>query len=55
MRIAFAGENGLDDGLSSHSADVAQHVCQLEIHLRQRLLNPLDVATRTLYYTDAHK
>src|SRR5439155_723131 len=40
MRIAFACENGLDDGLPGNSADIAQHVRQLHIHLRQRLLYP---------------
>ena len=31
MRIAFAGQNGFDDGLPGHSADIAQHIRQLEI------------------------
>src|SRR5439155_15719721 len=39
-RIAFACQNGLDDRLPGHSADVAQHVRQLDIHLHQRLLDP---------------
>src|SRR5262249_28973394 len=43
MRIAFPCQNGLDDRLSRHSAHIAQHIRQLEIHLRQRLLHPLDV------------
>ncbi len=36
MGIAFACQNGLDDRLSSHSAQITQHISQLEIHLRQR-------------------
>src|SRR5580704_16142952 len=43
MGIAFACQNGFNDCLSGHSADVAQHIRQLDIHLRQRLLHPLDV------------
>src|SRR5436853_425997 len=49
MRIAFACQNGLDDGLSGCSADIGQHIGQLQIHLRQRLLHPLDVPAGTLY------
>jgi hypothetical protein len=33
MGIAFPSQNGLNDRLSGHSADVAQHVRQLDIHL----------------------
>jgi hypothetical protein len=43
MRIAFSSQNGLDDGLSGHSAHIAQHIGQLEVHLRQRLLDPVRV------------
>ena len=42
-RIAFASQNGRDDGLSGDPADIAQHVRQLDIHLRQGLLHALDV------------
>src|ERR1700740_255003 len=37
MRITFARQNGLEDGLSSHPANIAQYIAQLDIHLRQRL------------------
>jgi len=43
MRIAFPGQNGLNDRLSRHSAHVTEHIGQLDIHLRQRLLYVLDV------------
>jgi len=35
--------DGFEDGLSGHSADIAQYIGQLDIRLRQRLLYPLDV------------
>src|ERR1017187_9498070 len=43
MRIAFARQNGLENGLSGHPADIAQYIGQLDTHLRERLLYPLDV------------
>src|ERR1017187_3867315 len=43
MRIAFARQNGLENGLSGHPADIAQYIGQLDIHLREHLLYPLDV------------
>src|SRR6516225_872568 len=49
MRIALAYQNGLDDGLSGRSAHIAQHIGQLDIHLRQRLLHPLNMPARTLH------
>jgi hypothetical protein len=49
MRIVFAGQNGFDDGLSGCSADIGQHIGQLQIHLRQRLLHPQNMPTRTLH------
>src|SRR5882724_478833 len=49
MRISLAGQNRVDDCLSRHSANVRQHVGQLEIHLRQRLLDPVNMSARTLY------
>ena len=49
MRIAFPSQNGLDDCLSGRSAHIAQHIGQLDIHLRQRLLHPLNMPARTLY------
>src|SRR6201981_1222888 len=48
MRITFASQNGLDDGLSGDTADIAQHVRQLHIHLRQPLLHPQNMSTCTL-------
>jgi hypothetical protein len=35
--------------LSGHSADVTQHVRQLDIHLCQRLLHPQNMPAHTLY------
>src|SRR5205807_7384160 len=49
MRIVFACQNGLDDGLSGCSADIGQHIGQLQIHLGQRLLHPQNMPTRTLH------
>src|SRR5256886_2428187 len=49
IRIAFARQNGLDDGLSGCSTDIGQHIGQLQIHLRQRLLHPQNMPTRTLH------
>ena len=43
MRIAFTRQNGFDDRLPGHSADITQHIRQLHIHLREHLLHPLDV------------
>ena len=43
MRIALTGQNCLNNRLSCHSAHVTEHIGQLEIHLRQRLLYALDV------------
>src|SRR5437879_10051827 len=34
MRIAFTCENGLDDRLSCHSTQIAQHIGQLDVHLK---------------------
>jgi hypothetical protein len=45
--IALPIQNRLQDGLPGHPADVADHVGQLDIHLRQRLLHALNVATGT--------
>jgi hypothetical protein len=39
--VAFAFENRSDDGLPSHSADIADRIGQLHIHFRQRLLHVL--------------
>jgi hypothetical protein len=44
--IAFAGQNGRDDCLSRHSADITQHMGQLNVHLRHRFLDPLNVSPR---------
>ena len=49
MRIAFTGQNRLDDRLSRHSAHVSEHIGQLDIHLRQRLLHPLNVPPGRLH------
>jgi len=40
-------QNRLHDGLPGDPTDVADHVGQLDIHLRQRLLHPLNMATGT--------
>jgi len=49
MRITFAIRNGPNDGLPRDSAHLAQHVGQLNVHLRQRLLHPLDVSPCRLH------
>jgi hypothetical protein len=38
-----------------HSADVADHVGQLDIHPRQRLLHALNVATGTPHLDDEQR
>jgi hypothetical protein len=43
--VAFPIQNRLQDGLPGHPGDVADHVGQLDIHLRQRLLHPLNMTT----------
>jgi hypothetical protein len=47
LGIALPIQNRLQDGLPGHPADVADHVGQLDIHPRQRLLHALNVATGT--------
>lgn len=42
------GQNRVDDCLSCYSADVRQHVGQLQIHLRQRFLHSVDILACTL-------
>ena len=41
--IALALQNGIDDPQSRDARDVCNHVVDLDIHLRERLLNMLDV------------
>jgi hypothetical protein len=38
--IAFSGDDGTNDFLSGNSTQIADHVRQLQVHLRQRLLHP---------------
>src|SRR5262249_11742590 len=47
--IPFSIQNRFQDGLTGHPADVADHVGQLDIHLRQRLLHPLNMANCTAH------
>ncbi|MCU1295797.1 MAG: hypothetical protein JWO91_75 [Acidobacteriaceae bacterium] len=47
MRIEFASQNRLDDGLARYSADIAQHIGQLDIHLGQSFLYPLNMSARS--------
>ena len=47
-RVAFPGDNGADDLQARLPGDVADHEWQLEIHLHQRLLHPLDMHRREL-------
>lgn len=42
LRIAFTGQNSAYDRLPGPSAQVADHIRQLHIHLGQDLLHPLD-------------
>jgi hypothetical protein len=42
-RVAFAGEQGVNDREPGQPSDVADHMVQLQIHLVQRLLHPLDM------------
>src|SRR5215831_199461 len=47
--VTLASQNGLDDGLPRHPAQIADHVGQLHVHLRQHLLHTLDVPPRALH------
>src|SRR5215472_6794448 len=47
--IAFTSQNGLDDRLSGRSVQIGQHIGQLNIHLRQRLLYPQNMPAGTLH------
>src|SRR6516162_1513715 len=47
--VTLASQNGLDDGLSRRPAQVADHVGQLHVHLRQHFLHTLDVPPRALH------
>src|SRR6516225_691507 len=47
--VTLASQNGLDDGLSRRPAQVADHVGQLHVHLRQHFLHALDVPPRALH------
>src|SRR6266478_8881037 len=40
LRIALSGHDGTHDFLSGNSTQIADHVRQLQVHLRQRLLHP---------------
>ena len=47
MRIAFASQNRLDDGLAAHPTHIAQHIGQLDIHVSQSFLYPLNMSARS--------
>src|SRR5215469_12573695 len=47
--IAFSIQNRFQDGLPCHPTDVADHIDQLDIHLRQRLLHALNMTTTTAH------
>src|SRR5450755_5171256 len=42
--ISFALEDGSDDRHTTHSAQIAQHIAELYVHLDQDLLHPLNRA-----------
>src|SRR5271165_244328 len=46
LGVTFSPDNVSQDGHSSRTTDVADHVGQLDIHLRQRLLQVLDTHPR---------
>ena len=41
--IAFAREDGIENGLATDSGDVAKHMVELEVHLAERLLHVQNV------------
>jgi hypothetical protein len=43
VRVALAGDDGADDPHPGGAAHVRDHVVRLQVHLRQRLLQVLDV------------
>jgi hypothetical protein len=47
-RVALSGDNGADDLQARLPGDVTDHKWQLEVHLHQRLLHPLDMHRREL-------
>src|SRR5690606_39152366 len=40
--VSFATEDGRDDGNAGVSLAIADHIVQLDVHLLERLLHPLD-------------
>src|SRR5664279_2828598 len=46
LGVTFSSDNVSQDGHSSRTTDVADHVGQLDIHLRQRFLHVLDTHRR---------
>jgi hypothetical protein len=42
LRIPFAGEDRADDSLARPSTEITDDIGELEVHLRQRFLHPLD-------------
>ena len=49
LRIALTSHNRPHDRLSGQPAQIADHVCQLHVHLRQCLLHPLNASRRSLH------
>src|SRR5207245_6094385 len=46
VRISLASEDVAEDCQAGHAGNVADHMLQLEVHLRQRFLHMLDMLRR---------
>jgi hypothetical protein len=51
--IALAREDGIENRLATGSADVAEHMVELQVHLIERLLHVQDVLGRHLQQANA--
>ena len=46
LRVAFSGNDGPHNQLSCHPTEIADHIGQLDIHLRQGFLHSLNAGRR---------